>query len=456
MTRKIRLLVVDDEPDAVDIAREILEDCGYEVLTATSGKQARKLIEENFFDLLLLDERMKDTTGSKLLTESKERYPDIGAIFITAYGDLETAVRALHLGALDFLQKPVERDKLIAAVRQALDRSLLTRESRFMRHDVQSKATFKDIIGESPAIKETLNLARQVLPTSAVVLLQGETGTGKDLVARALHFDGPRNGRPFIAFNAALIPQSLIESTLFGHRKGAFTDAKEKRQGYFEAADGGTVFIDEIGELTPDVQVRLLRVLQEKAIVRVGDVAEIPVDVRVIAATNRNLRTEVEEGRFRDDLFYRLSVFTINMPPLRSRGEDVELLAMHLLDKHRKALGKQIERITPEALEKLGRYSWPGNVRELENVIQRAIILATGDAITPELLLLDSDMPPAGALSDLSDLPFKEALLRFEKLYFSNLLKRTAGNKTKAAELAGLHRTVLYEHLEKVGLLNSR
>jgi two-component system response regulator HydG len=456
MTRKIRLLVVDDEPDAVDIVREILKDCGYEVCTATSGKEARKLIEENFFDLLLLDERMKDTTGSKLLTESRERYPDIGAIFITAYGDLETAVRALHLGALDFLKKPVERDKLIAAVRQALDRSLLTRESRFMRHDVQSKATFKDIIGESPALKETLNLVKQVIPTSAAVLLQGESGTGKELVAQAIHSHGPRSGRRFIPVNSGAIPQSLIESTLFGHKKGAFTDAKENKQGYFEAADGGTIFLDEIGELTPDVQVRLLRVLQEKAIVRVGDVAEIPVDVRIIAATHKNLRAEVEAGRFRDDLFYRLSVITINMPPLRSRGEDIELLAIHLLDKHRKALGKQIERITPEALEKLRRYSWPGNVRELENVIQRAIILATGDAITPEFLLLDSDTSSAGALSDMLGLPFKEAQLRFEKLYFSNLLKRTAGNKTKAAELAGQHRTVLYGHLEKVGLLNSK
>lgn len=451
MTRKIRLLVVDDDPDAVDIARETLEDCGHEVMTATSGKEARKLIEEKFFDLLILDERMEDTTGSSLFAESKERYPDIGAIFITGYGDLETAVRALHLGALDFLQKPVSREKLIAAVSRALDQSQLARESRLLRYDTQTKATFTDIIGESPALKEALDLVKRIIPNDANVLLQGESGTGKDLIARAIHDNGPRRDKPFTPVNASAIPKELLEPILFGHKKGAFTGAIENRQGFFEAARGGTIFLDEIGELGPDVQSKLLRVIQENAIVRVGDVVEIPVDARIIAATNRNLKQAIEEGRFRQDLFYRLAVMVIDLPPLRSRGEDIALLAIHLLEKNRKKLGRQILRITPDAIEKLRRYSWPGNVRELDNVIQRSIILATGDTITPELLLLESgaaaDSPP-----DTSDLPFKDAQLQFEKKYFSNLLRRAGGNKSKAADLADLNRTALYNHLEKVGL----
>jgi transcriptional regulator with PAS, ATPase and Fis domain len=286
--------------------------------------------------------------------------------------------------------------------------------------------------------------------------LQGESGTGKELVARAIHSNGSRNGKPFIPINLAAVSPLLVESALFGHRKGAFTDAKETRLGCFETARGGTVFLDEIGELTQEVQVKLLRVLQEKAIVRVGEVVEIPVDVRIVSATNKNLRAEVEAGRFRKDLFYRLAVMTIDLPPLRSRDEDISLLAAYLLEKNKTELGKPIKRITPDALEQLRRYSWPGNVRELDNVIQRAIILATGDTITPELLLLESGRSPAGSLPDMSDLSLKDAQLRFEKKYFSDLLHRAGGNKTRAATLADINRTALYNHLEKVGPLDTK
>ena len=456
MTRKIRLLVVDDEPDLVDIEREILEDCGYDVTTATSGEEARQLIAEYFFDLLILDERMKGMSGSQLLSESKERYPDIGAIFITGHADVEMAVQALYLGVLDFLQKPVANDVLVAAVVRALNLSQLARENRFLRYHTQARSTFADIIGEGEAMTEALGVVKQVIPTSVAVLLQGESGTGKELVSRAIHFHGPRKNKPFIPVNVAAIPPTLVESALFGHKKGAFTDARENKQGFFEASGGGTIFLDEIGDLSPEVQVKLLRVLQEKKIVRVGDVTEIPVDVRVISATNKNLKTEVEAGRFRKDLYYRLAVVTINLPPLRDRGEDIALLAVHLVEKNRKELGKHIIRIMPEAIEKLKYYSWPGNVRELDNVIQRAIILATGDTITPELLWLESDSSSTSSFSSIFDLPFKEAQLQFEMKYFSELLAKTAKNKTKAASLAGISRAVLYEHLEKTSLLDSK
>ncbi|MGA2269626.1 MAG: sigma-54 dependent transcriptional regulator [Bryobacteraceae bacterium] len=453
--RKIRLLVVDDDPDAVEIEREILEDQGYQVAMATSGERARELLEEQFFDLLLLDERMAGIAGTELLAESRRRYPGIGAIFITGYGDLRCAVRALRAGALDLLQKPVDRTTLLAAVRRALDESQVVREGRYYRHEAQTQASFSEVIGSSKALQDTLQMVKLVTATDAVVLLLGESGTGKDLVARAIHGQGPRKHRPFIAVNASAVSPSLIESTLFGHKRGAFTDAKENRIGYFEAASGGTIFLDEVGEMSPEVQVRLLRVLEQKTIMRVGDTVEIPVDVRVIAATNRDLQREMGAGRFRADLFYRISMMPIELPPLRERKEDIVALAAHFVEKYSRELRKPITRIAPDTLRKLEAYCWPGNVRELSNVIQRAIILSAGDSITPDLIPLKE--PSSGdTFPDLSRMPFKEAQLRFEQKYFTDLLLNAQGNKSRAAELAGIDRTVLYEHLKKLNLFDAR
>jgi two-component system response regulator HydG len=427
-----------------------LEEKGYEVHTATSSEEARKVVEQRFFDLLVLDERMPGISGTRFLAECRKRYPGIGAIFVTGYATVECAIRALRAGALDLLQKPLEKEALIGAVERALTESQLLREQRYFRHDSDQRATFAEIIGDSDPLRQTLNLVRQVIPTNVPVLLQGESGTGKELMARAIHFEGPRRGKPFVAVNVAAVSESLMESALFGHRKGAFTGATEDRQGYFEASSGGTIFLDEVGEMTAGLQVRLLRVLQQKSIMRVGETKDIPVNTRVIAATNRDLAQEVEKGRFREDLWYRLNVFTITVPPLRDRISDITPLALHILERRQIEIGKSVKSITSEALDRLQSYDWPGNVRELENVIQRAIILAEGDTIGPELILVESRNSDSHPLGRLSDLPFREAEKRFRTVYFTNLLARTKGNKTEAAKRAGLDRTSLHAHIRRI------
>ncbi len=452
--RAARLLIIDDEPDIVEIEREILEDQSYQVWTATSIAQARKLLSQHFFDLLILDEQISSSKGTELLSESRSRYPGIGAIVVTGYADLECAVRALRAGALDLLQKPIRREALLASVERALDESQLSREARLQWYDSREKTAFQELIGNSAALCSAQEMLKQVIPTEVPVLIEGESGTGKELAARAIHVQGSRKNHPFVPFNTANIPSSLMESTLFGYRKGAFTDAREDRPGFFEVAKGGTVFLDEVADMTPEVQVRLLRVLQEKTVMRVGDNAEIPVDARIVAATNRSLKTEVEEGRFRSDLYFRLAVVTINMPPLRVRDGDIRILTMHLMEKARRDLKKQVRGITPEAIAKLEKYEWPGNVRELDNVIQRAIILTSGEWITPESILLQGPVRDPRKLGNLSELTFEEAEVQFERKYFESLLAQTRGNVTRAAKLAKIDRTVFYAHLKKIGFDN--
>jgi DNA-binding NtrC family response regulator len=447
--RKITLLVVDDDADAVDLYREFLEQRGHEVTTATSAEQARKAVREKFFDLLLLDERMPRMSGTEFLMECRKRYPGIGGIFITGYADVDSAVRALRAGAMDLLQKPVEKETLLAAVDRALAESQLLREQRYFRHDAHTRVGFEEIIGDSDALRRVLKLVRQVTPTILPVLLQGESGTGKDLLARAIHFQGPRKDKPFVAINTAAIPESLMESMLFGHKKGAFTGATQDRKGYFEAADSGTIFLDEIGEMTPEAQVRLLRVLQEKTIIRLGETRETRVNVRVIAATNKNLGADVKKGAFREDLFYRLNVVPITVPPLESRREDIPALAAYLVARHQLEIGKPISGIAPESLEKLSNYKWPGNVRELQNVIQRAIMLAESETIMPQDILLDNT-DGGQSLLPLFQLPFRQAKKSFEQQYFDDLLARTKGNKTEAAKLAKLDRAGLHGHLRRL------
>lgn len=449
MTRRIRLLVVDDQSDVVDLYREILEGHGYQVTTATSANEARSAVMNQFFDLLLLDERMPRMSGTEFLGECRRRYPGIGGIFITGHADLNSAVRAFRAGAIDLLQKPVRKEELLAAVERALTESQIVREQRYSRHTADTRTTFAEIIGDSEPLRQVLKQVRQVIPTNVPVLLQGESGTGKELLARALHFEGPRKDKPFIAVNAAAMPHDLMESMLFGHKKGAFTGATDDRKGYFEAAQGGTIFLDEIGEMTAEAQVRLLRVLQEKTIIRLGETRETQIDVRIIAATNRNLAAEVEAKQFRRDLLYRLNVMTLTLPSLRSRRDDIPALAAHLMAHHQVEVGKFIKAISPEAMEKLRHYEWPGNIRELQNVIQRAIILAESDTIRPDDVLLEVNRDQASI--DFSRLTFREAQTAFELHYFEELLVRANGNKTKAAELAGLDRTVLYQHLRKLG-----
>jgi DNA-binding NtrC family response regulator len=450
--RKEVLLVVDDEPDAILTLREPLEGAGYEVLGATSVTEASRLLESHFVDLLLLDERLGGRSGTKLLESCRERYPGLAGIVITGHANLDYAVAAMRAGARDLLQKPINKELLLDAVVRALADTRLTREGRYDRWRAMLGAGFADIIGESPALEKALDLLRQVAATNAPVVLQGESGTGKELAARAIHATGARRNKPFIAVNAGAIPPTLMESTLFGSKKGSYTNAFTDQQGVFEAAHGGTLFLDEIGETTPDIQVRLLRVLQEKTITRVGDTEPRKADARVIVASNKDLRSEVDAKHFRGDLYFRLAVVTITLPPLRERISDIERLSRHMLEKHSRALGRPMVDFAPGCFEKLRRYHWPGNIRELDNVIQRAVILAQGDMVDADLLVLEPASGSPSEVETLLDLAFRDATLGFERLYFQHLLAQTGNNKTKAAERAGMDRTVLHAHLKKTRL----
>jgi DNA-binding NtrC family response regulator len=450
--RKDVLLVVDDLPDEIETLREPLESAGYEVLGATSATEALRLLENHFVDLLLLDERLGSRSGTKLLASCRDRHPGLAGIMITGYADLDRAVAAMRAGARDLLQKPINQEVLLDAVARALADTRLARDGRHDRWRAMLGAGFAEIVGESSALEKVLDLLRQVAATSAPVVLQGESGTGKELAARAIHAAGARRNKPFIAVNAGAIPPTLMESTLFGSKKGAYTNAFADQTGVFEAAHGGTLFLDEIGETTQDVQVRLLRAVQEKTITRVGDVESRAVDARMIVASNRDLRTEVEAKRFRGDLYFRLAVVTITLPPLRERLSDIERLSRHLLEKHSRALSRPIVDFTPGCFEKLRRYHWPGNIRELDNVIQRAVILAERNMIEPDLIVLDGTAGTSSEVETLLDLAFRDATLGFERLYFRHLLARTDNNKTKAAEIAEMDRTVLYAHLGKLRL----
>ena len=448
--RRDTLLVVDDQPDAIETLRGVLEESGFEVLAATSREEAMGVLQSSFVDLLLMDERLGRASGTKLLEACRDKFPGLGGILITGHADLDCAVAAMRAGALDLLEKPINRQILLEAVSRALADSRLVRDARFQRWRATRTTEFPEIIGESDTLGKILAVIRQVAATSAPVLIQGESGTGKELVARAIHAASSRRDRAFLAVNAGAVPPTLMESTFFGSKKGAFTDSRSDQPGLFEAASGGTLFLDEIGETTPEVQVRLLRVLQEKTVTRVGDVNPIPTDVRVIAATNRDLRADADAKRFRSDLYFRLAVVTITIPPLRERLSDVEPIARHLLEKRSRELAKPIKDFAPACFDKLKSYRWPGNIRELDNVIQRAVILSEGRTIEPELLLLEKRTGPSSDIDALLDLGFHEAGLGFEELYFTHLLDRAGNNKTRAAELAGIDRTVLHAHLKKL------
>jgi DNA-binding NtrC family response regulator len=451
--RKPALLVLDDDPDAVDAVRDILERSGYEVLGFSSVNEARSHLESEFVDLLLLDERMGRHSGTQFLSQCRSNYPGLGGILISGYVDKERAIAALRAGAIDVLEKPVDKEQLLSTVSTALSSSELIREARFERWRAARSPGEPDIIGQSDALQKLLGYLPQLAATTAPVLIQGESGTGKELIARAIHARSPRRLRPFIAVNAGGLAPTLLESTLFGSKKGSYTDSRSDQAGYFEAASGGTLFLDEIGETLPELQVRLLRVLQEKTVTRVGDTQPRPVDARIVAATNRDLRREVEAGRFRQDLYYRLAVFPLTLPPLRERKSDIPALARHLLAKHIRELGRSIRGFSETAVDKLAAYPWPGNIRELDNVIQRAAILADGLEIGPESLWLDNPADSAGVETWLEQ-PFREAELGFERRYFLRLMDRARDNKTKAAELAEIDRKTLYDHLRKTRISN--
>jgi DNA-binding NtrC family response regulator len=445
------LLVVDDEPDIVDIEADVLSSAGYSVLQATSIAAALELLQNNFVDLLILDERIGSASGIQLLVKCRALYPGLGGLLVTGHADLDLSVRAMRAGAIDLLSKPIDKPQLLEAVSRALKDSELTREARFQRWEGVTRDALTTIVGATQALQAAKNLARAAAPTDASVLIQGESGTGKELFARAIHVLSARRHNRFQALNVAAIPKDLGESALFGHRKGSFTGALADQPGVFEAANGGTLFLDEIADASPALQAGLLRALQEREIVRIGETVARKVDVRVVAATNRDLSSLIAAGQFREDLYYRIAVITILLPPLRLRIPDIAGLAHTFAAAYAAKIRKPVSGFTPEAMARLEGYPWPGNVRELENAVHRAVILTPSGPITPAVLALGAISHETTRLIELLEGGYRQSKEKFDRLYFTRLLDLAQQDRSRAAEMAEIDRTTLYDHLSRLG-----
>ncbi len=435
MTPRARILIVDDEANARTALAELLRDDGYVVETAADGFKALPKLDEFAPDLLLTDLKMPGLDGIALMRKARERDPECVAIVMTAFGAVETAVAAMRDGAADYLTKPINVDELSLVVERALERRRLRAEAGLLRERLSERSRLPNIIGSSPNMLAVFETVLQVAPSRASVLITGESGTGKELVAAAIHEHSPRSGRPFVRLHCAALAETLLESELFGHERGSFTGAVARRDGRFQQADGGTLFLDEIGEISPGVQVKLLRFLQQHEFERVGGNQTIKVDVRIVAATNRDLLQRVKDGLFREDLYYRLNVVSIDMPPLRARPMDIPLLAMTFLKRFAKDNQKSIVGFTDEALDRLTKYSWPGNVRELENAIERAVVVARGEVIGP------ADLAPAIAASTRpTGVPVVPgaSLADIERHAILATLEHTGGSTSRAAEILGI------------------
>jgi two-component system response regulator AtoC len=455
--RRGTVLVVDDEEDVRTSIRAILEDT-CEVLEAENGAAALEVLRGHDVDLVLLDQRMPGEAGVDVLTRIKAVDPSIVVVLATAVSDVRTAVLAMQRGAYDYVVKPFDVEDILMLIRRVLEKRALEREVRLLRSAVLGErwgphAAFEGLVGRNPQMVRIYQLISQIAETSSTVLITGESGTGKELIARAVHRRSARCEQPFVAVNVAAIPDTLIESELFGHEKGAFTGAHARRPGKFELAHGGTVFLDEIGSLRLDLQTRLLRVLQEREVERVGGVRPIPVDVRVVAATNVNLRQAVRERTFREDLYYRLNVVHIEVPPLRERRDDIPLLVDHFVRKLARECRREVRAVSAGALETLVRYDWPGNVRELENVIHRAVVLARGPVLQLQDIPLDVALPETGArLAEDTGMPLREACAQFERQYVLRVLERVRWNVSRAARLLGVHRNTVLAKLAAWGV----
>jgi two-component system response regulator AtoC len=443
-----RVLVVDDEENIRLVLRTLLKKQGYQVETAESAEKALEQLEAFDPDFVLADVRMNGMTGLELCSELQARSSLATVILMSAYGSVDLAIDAMKAGAYDYISKPFKQDEVLLALTKAEERESLRRENRALKQAMRSDQTFHGILGKSDAIHKVFTTIEKVADYKTTVLIQGESGTGKELVARALHDGSSRKDKPFIPLNCGAIPEALLESELFGHKKGAFTDAHADKKGLFAEADRGTLFLDEIGELPLTLQVKLLRVLQEGRIRPVGATRDQEVDVRVIAATVRDLRREVQEQRFREDLYYRLNVLQINVPPLRDRRDDIALLLEHFIERNNGRLGTNIRDVDPRARKLLLNYPWPGNVRELENTIERAVVLAESDMITvgdlPERMREPAD-PVAASLST-GELSIKKTARFMEETLIRRALEKTGGNRTAASKLLEIsHRALLYK-----------
>ncbi|OGP91339.1 MAG: two-component system response regulator [Deltaproteobacteria bacterium RBG_19FT_COMBO_43_11] len=450
--QKVSILIVEDGQSQREMLRDFLLSEGHKVAEAENGKKAIKAVLNGHFDLILLDYKMPGMDGLEVLKEIKHINPEIDVVIITAYGTIETAVEAMKVGAVDYITKPVDLDELLILVNRVAERRQLIQENKLLREELDKKGVTADkIVYKSPRMAEVINMAGRVAASKASVLIQGESGTGKELLARLIHQLSPRSNKPIIIVNCVALHESLLESELFGHEKGAFTGASSRRIGRFEEADGGTLFLDEIGELPPAVQVKLLRFLQEREFQRLGSNTNIQVDVRIISATNRDLEVQVKEDTFREDLFYRLKVVTMSLPPLRERKEDLRILINHFIDKFAVENGKNIQGLTSEARDVLLKYSYPGNVRELVNILERAVVIARGEYITTDDLPFEIvSLPDSEDKKPLS--PFRESVEELEKKLIAESMKKTQDNQTKAAEILGMSERMLRYKLKKYGL----
>lgn len=444
------ILLVDDEENLREIISRKLTSEGHNCLTASEGQEALDILENSSCDLVITDLKMPGMGGLELLTRIKESYPTIEVIVMTAFGTIESAVEAMRKGAYDYLTKPVRTTEINFHVLRALEKKQLSQKVEVLEKEVREKYKFEGIIGNSNEMVKVLKLVGQIGHTSSTVLITGESGTGKELIAKAIHFNSSRAGRPYVAVNCGAIPENLQETEFFGHVKGAFTGAISDKRGLFQEAQAGTLFLDEVGETSPATQVKLLRFLQEGEIRRVGDIKPVHVDVRVITATNRDLQEMIKEGKFREDLFYRLNVIPINLPSLRARREDIPLLAKHFQEKYSAKMNKPLGPIAPEAVALLLRYDWPGNVRELENVMERAVALTVSDAIHPEDLPLNIQgkkmVPAAPPTSE------EATLAEMEKNYVLEVLQSKDWNQKAACKTLGISKTTLWRRLKDYGI----
>ena len=446
------VLIVDDDNAHRKMLTAILSAEGYRIQEADDGDSACQLVKKNLFDLVLMDLRMKRMDGDVAQKKMASINPDIPVVIMTAYGTVRSAVNALKSGADNYLTKPIDIDELKILLKKTLQQRQLKAENRDLREQLGKRFDLGSIIGSSSSMRALIETLTLVAPSEASVLIQGESGTGKELVASAIHHNSPRKSRPFIKVNCAALPETLLESELFGHEKGAFTGAAGPRKGRFERADNGTLFLDEIGEMAPATQAKILRVLQEREFEPVGGTRSIRVDTRILSATNRNLEKEIKADRFRDDLYYRLNVVTITVPPLRERLSDIPLLAEHFLNHYAAKNHRTFKGIVPQTMDLLMQYSWPGNVRELENVIERAVIMARGDRIETEHLPRSINDRASAATGHSPILPSGRSLKEVEKEMILKTLDDMSGNRTQTAKILGISRRTLQLKLKEYGV----
>ncbi len=452
--KNFNLLIVDDEQGQQEILSGYLKKKGYAVYTAGSGEEGIRLAQRNAIDIIISDFKMPDKTGIEVLEAVKIINPEISFVMVTAFGTVENAVKAMRLGAYDYLAKPIDLDELDLLLERIIENKNLKSENQYLKQQLEERFKISSIISQSPRMEEAISLAARVAESKATVLITGENGTGKEVLAKAIHFISPRKNHAFVAVNIPALSENLMESELFGHERGAFTGADKMKKGRFDLADKGTIFLDEIGDVPMPMQVKLLRVLQEQQIERVGGTETIPIDVRIIAATNQNLEKKIKDGTFREDLFYRLNIVAIKIPPLRERKEDILPLIEFFLSKYAKENKKETFTISKEAVDQLMKYSYPGNVRELENSIERAVVLARGNIITQHDLPLSIKGFVAEKTNELQEGTLIELVENLEKNLIVDALSKSNGNQTQAGKLLGLTERNLRYKLQKYGIKN--